>query len=97
MIITWSRVKKILVVNEKGETLVLQQVSQQVEVSQVEMEEVKPLKKEVVDDQDWILNPFTNFRLEKSKAAVPLHKTLIYEIEPDCKYHTFATRNTENL
>ena len=75
----------------------LQQVSQQVEVSQVEMEEVKPLKKEVVDDQDWILNPFTNFRLEKSKAAVPLHKTLIYEIEPDCKYHTFATINTENL
>ena len=52
MIITLSKVKKILVVNEKGETLVLQQVSQQVEVSQVEMEEVKPLKKEVVDDQD---------------------------------------------
>lgn len=38
------------VVNEKGETLVVQQVSQQVEVSQMEMEEVKPLKNEVVDD-----------------------------------------------
>ena len=37
------------------------------------------------------------FELKKSEAAVPLHKTLIYEIEPDCKYHTFATINAENL
>lgn len=39
------------VVNEKGETLVVQQVSQQIEVtSQMEMDDVKPLKNEVVDD-----------------------------------------------
>ena len=58
--------------NEKGETLVVQQVSQQVEVSQMEMDEVKPLKNEVVDD--WII---ANCRHHLSPPAPPTTPSMV--------------------
>ena len=71
--VEWAkRVKTCSVVNEKGETLVVQQVSQQVEVSQMEMDEVKPLKNEVVDD--WII---ANCRHHLSPPAPPTTPSMV--------------------